>query len=128
MTKEFKEQVDVAIGKVVATAKEQKEKLADFLDEKQALYEAKTDLDEAKKKADELFFELGKAVFYKSSTNKSDIINNIRLTLESIELLQDRYNELRSSDEEQPTYCSKCGTKSTSDSKFCYKCGSKLKK
>lgn len=98
MTSRIKEGFDLTIGKAASFFGDQKERAAEFLDDKKELYETKKSLDEANTRLEALFNELGRVCFYGGSTvpgrRKADIQADITVCLETVDALQARYNEL----------------------------------
>ncbi len=105
MAENFKERFDMAVGKAATFVSEKKSKAVEYFDGKQKLYKTKSALDEANKRLDNLFNELGRTSYYRKSTVpgrvSADIKEEIKATLTEIDALQKAYDELKPVDEEE---------------------------
>ena len=96
--KDFKEKVDITLGMVTKVVRETTGKAAEYLSEKEQIYKAKCDLDEAQKKLEKLFSELGTVSYYKKPTSPERTAKVIRCeikeTLKQLQTFQAAYDEL----------------------------------
>lgn len=96
--KDFKQKVDITLGKVTNVVRETTGKAAEYLSEKEQIYKAKCALDESKEKLEKLFSELGTVLYYNKPTSPERtakvIRSDIKETLKQLQTFQAAYDEL----------------------------------